>query len=308
MQNDSKCPLVPLEVAYPTSAARVLSLVGRRLRLDQRWHSLRVASRVSKAWREAFLPHIFYKATLSYPDEYEKWNKIFTAIPAVPRLCLYHVSFDPTKRAVSVMIDHMIKTHDTKSNTRMDELAANAKSASVDPLVNPFPILFGVRSLKYAATLSNPVYVIPQTIHYLSHFPNLERLELCCQFASIREVEHFFAALPPLKHIHFQETMVMKLARTRGSSKARCDFSKLQSLRITELQSHNPDGGDWVIDLLLFRPRLSPKSLQILWIEDWLSDSAMERILQAVSATLTELWMRPGVVDFDVRKSESLPD
>ena len=270
----------------------VLDLIGACLRHAHRKKSLRAGVLVCKRWREALQPHIFYKITLSFTDEVEKWASFTGLFPHIAANCVRKVVFKPTDRADDPLAS--LTPEITKDQALFEKWMAargskkRERDIPLDPPTASFPIMPSVQKLSYTAGYVDSVLIsTPQVIRYLSHFPNLQSVKMTFQFATVNDAEQFFATCPPLRRLKLVEVSVASVRSKRISSKSKCDFSRLETLHC----SHMREDADWIVDLLTSRPRQGPKNLKELVIEDCLSIDAIEKLVQISSASLELLWI-----------------
>ncbi|PBK92915.1 hypothetical protein ARMGADRAFT_1012625 [Armillaria gallica] len=250
--------------------------------------SLRVSSRVSKAWRTASLRHLFSVADFSLEKDFTRWRDIGASMAHVP-LYVQKVNFEPGGRFREKRIQDLKAKYpgeNNKTDIMLEFLWQEHEHQAPPPNVR-LPLMPRATKFLWSNMMTDPIRWTSQTKRFLSTFPAVTELEFQGMFLSTVEAKQF---LSMFKHIQSFTTTSIDIESV--SANAGVFTGDMTDLRILSLQDCRMSA-DWLVDEVFEKSR--PTRLQHISYEFDMpfSPKTFIRLLDMAADSLEDMSLQP---------------
>ncbi len=250
--------------------------------------SLRVSSRVSKAWRTASLRHLFSVADFSLEKDFTRWRDIGASMAHVP-LYVQKVNFEPGGRFREKRIQDLKAKYPGENNQTdiMLEFLVQEHEHQAPPPNVRLPLMPRATKFLWSNMMTDPIRWTSQTKRFLSTFPAVTELEFQGMFPSTVEAKQF---LSMFKHIQSFTTTSIDIESVSPNTGA--FTGDMTDLRILSLQDCRMSA-DWLVDEVFEISR--PTRLQHISYEFDMpfSPKTFIRLLDMAADSLEDMSLQP---------------
>ncbi|PBK78524.1 hypothetical protein ARMSODRAFT_44397 [Armillaria solidipes] len=254
--------------------------------------SLRVSSRVSKAWRTASLRHLFSVADFSLEKDFIRWRDIGASMAHVP-FYVQKVNFEPGGRFREKRIQDLKAKYpgeNNKTDIMLEFLLQEHEHQAPPPNVR-LPLMPRATKFLWSNMMTDPIRWTSQTKRFLSTFPAVTELEFQGMFPSTVEAKQF---LSMFKHIQsFTTTSIDILSVSANAGAFTGDMTDLRVLSLQDCRM----SADWLVDEVFEKSR--PTRLQHISYEFDMpfSPKTFIRLLDMAADSLEDMSLQPPSPD-----------